>query len=653
MSLLGRLEDLSLPDIVQIVFLSRRTGILEIIDSVGRHTVIFHHGLIVNASSPEVPDLATYLESSGVLTQERLAPLRKMEDVGIPLGTALLEMNLMGKDDLAQLVQQRITNVVAPLLDSRDGEFNFILSDSIGQLDIEYEPKSLFKEGGIPPQKILGAADGEKLKPLRGLEESMRAGKALLRGAAPPAHDSPAPTAPEPAPAADAAPPTPELEVPLFDELPDDGAADVFADAAAAPSNVVAFPSHDDDIFGSGAADAGVPAEPPPPVEPPKLPAAPPVSLSDTELVEARVQPPRKPAGPTTKFRVESASGLSATDRNVVLYERSPLLRVAAKRAFTKRGMKIAQYGSIEDTKRAAAELLKNNEYFITFLELSGTSDDSDGDAPQLLSSIKRKNHLLPVVLIDREADLRRRTRLLKLGADHYLTKPSEAHLQPALADEQLALFADELVNFAERSFEQFTQILDGTDDRNIYALAEQERASRTEDVLRILINELSNPNELDQLAETILRLASEYFDRALLLVGKDRFFSGVGGVNAVTEDGGMMERARGLRISYADPSVLADVAASAESHRGKIRRTDANMQLIQAVGSKLPTEVAVLPITNRGQVIGLLYGDNAERLEPFGDLGGLEMFLSQAGFALENAVIASSKRGDRSWDLG
>ena len=33
MSLLGRLEDLSLTDIVQIVFLSRRTGVLEIIDA--------------------------------------------------------------------------------------------------------------------------------------------------------------------------------------------------------------------------------------------------------------------------------------------------------------------------------------------------------------------------------------------------------------------------------------------------------------------------------------------------------------------------------------------------------------------------------------------------------------------------------------------
>src|ERR1700709_1504297 len=91
MSLLGRLEDLSLTDIVQIVFLSRRTGVLEIIDDRGRHTVLFRQGLVVHASSPEHPDLVTWLE------QERLIPdgsgkiLRQIEDSGIPCGTAAVE----------------------------------------------------------------------------------------------------------------------------------------------------------------------------------------------------------------------------------------------------------------------------------------------------------------------------------------------------------------------------------------------------------------------------------------------------------------------------------------------------------------------------------------------------------------------------------
>src|SRR5207248_10849111 len=109
----------------------------------------------------------------------------------------------------------RIVDVVTPLMNSREGEFNFILSDSMSAIDIEYEPDSLFKEGGIAPQKVLGTGEGEKIKPLRGLEESLKAGKALLRGSAPAettpaslnlglsASLSPAPAATPPAPPAD------------------------------------------------------------------------------------------------------------------------------------------------------------------------------------------------------------------------------------------------------------------------------------------------------------------------------------------------------------------------------------------------------------------------------------------------------------------
>src|SRR5207237_6263976 len=87
-------------------------------------------------------------------------------------------------EDLSNAVRDRIIDVVSPLLHSREGEFNFILSDQVNPLDIEYDADALFKEGGFAPGKILGAADGEKIKPLKGLEESLKAGKALLRGSA-------------------------------------------------------------------------------------------------------------------------------------------------------------------------------------------------------------------------------------------------------------------------------------------------------------------------------------------------------------------------------------------------------------------------------------------------------------------------------------
>ena len=47
-------------------------------------------------------------------------------------------------------------------------------------------------------------------------------------------------------------------------------------------------------------------------------------------------------------------------------------------------------------------------------------------------------------------------------------------------------------------------------------------------------------------------------------------------------------------------------------------------------------------------RAIGILYGDNAEHRAPIDSMTGLEIFLSQAGYAFGNAVFASERAGRR-----
>ena len=600
MSLLGRLEDLSLTDIVQIVFLSRRTGVLEIVDDRGRHTVLFRGGLIVNASSPDHPDLLTYLVDKGILAADNVKTLRQMEEGGIPYGTAALEMNLVKQEDLANGIRNRIVDVVTPLMNSREGEFNFILSDSMTAIDVEYEPDSVFKEGGMAPQKILGSGEGEKIKPLRGLEESLKAGKALLRGTAP-AETTPATLNLGLGQPIDTAPPPPP---PL----------------AAVPEtdNVVPFPSLEKTF------------EPIPDEEP----------LSEPQ------RPRREASGGQFKvsgglFEIETPE---AQYRNVVLFERNPLVRVAAKRAFTKRNVKTFQYGSLEDVRNAMSDLFRSNSFFVTFLELTG--DDS---SQKLMQQLKRRNPRLPVVLVDNEADLRRRHDLLRAGADLYLTKPSAARLQPGLAEEELALFADELVLFSERAFEQWEQMAGGLGaeaGKKFYEQASKDSRDRRLTDLKQLINELSNPNDISQVSATILRLSAEYLDRGALFMASDSEFVGLGGFGVTGGGDDMDARVKGVRVQREAPSILGDVASSGEPHRGKMKKTAANVELINGLGGVLPTEVVALPIIHSGRAIGSLYGDNAEHRAPIDSVTGLEIFLSLAGYAFGNGVFASERAG-------
>lgn len=612
MSLLGRLEDLSLTDIVQIVFLSRRTGVLEIIDGEGRHTVLFRQGLIVNASSPEHPDLVTYLERSGGITPQSGGILRKMEDGGIPYGTAAIEMNLMTKPALTEAIRMRILSVVQPLLQSREGEFNFILSDQISPLDIEYDPDALLKEGGFPPGKLIGSADGEKIKPLKGLEDSLKAGKALLRGSAS-AETTPA-----------------SLNLGLGQPLAPSQPAQPEPPPAKPTDNVVPFPTPEE-------REEKAPFAPVPDDEPfPDIPEPPPIPAPGTP---AQRQGQFKVAGGL--FDVESPD---AAYRNVVLFERNPLIRVATKRAFGKKGVKIAQFGSIDDVRNAIGDFFRSNSFFVTFLELTEADRADNGPSVVVMQRLKRKNPRLPVVVIDSEADLRRRHDLLRAGADLYITKPTAARLQPGLAEEELALFADELVLFAERAFSQWEQFTGGFDPeagKRFYEMAQKDNIDRSFNLLKQLINELSNPNDINEVSSTILRLSAEYLDRGALFVAGDEQFEGIGGFGTGDDLNG---RVRGMRIKRGEPSVLNDVASSGEAHRGKMRRTTANVQLVESLGGALPTEVVALPIMHANRTIGILYGDNAEHRAPIDSMTGLEIFLSQAGYAFSNAVFAAER---------
>jgi CheY-like chemotaxis protein len=639
MSLLGRLEDLSLTDIVQIVYLSRRTGVLEIINDAGRHTVMFRQGLVVNAGSPEHPDLVSFLHAADLIQTESGAMLRQMEDSGIAAGTAVLEMNLLSVDDLANAIRERILTVVSPLLQSKEGEFNFILSETMSASDLEYDPDVVFKDGGFPPNRLLGTADGEKIKPLKGLEDSLKAGKALLRGA----------TSGDTTPASlnlglgqsVASPIQPREPGPALVPSPE-------------TDNVVPFPSSNviDAREEFTPIDDGGVSEPQP-----SAGAFPPIlhpdvsSLASLEGLKSAEPPPphRIAASGASSGQFKVAGGLfevetpEAQFRNVVLFERNPLVRVAARRAFTKQGVKISQYGSLDDVRTAMTDLFRANTFFVTFLELTG-----DDASVRLMQQVKRKNPRLPVVMVDTETDLRRRHDLLRAGADLYVTKPTPARLQPGLAEEELALFADELVLFAERSFEQWEQLTGGGIEagKKFYEMASKETIDRSFSLLRQLINELSNPNDIGQVSATILRLSAEYLDRGALFMASNDAFVGLGGFGVSGSGEPMDARVRTLRVAREEPSILEDVARTKEAHRGKMRRTPTNVDLIDRLGGLLPTEVVALPIMHSNRAVGILYGDNAEHRAPIDSMTGLEIFLAQAGFAFGNAVFASERAG-------
>ncbi|MGH9457466.1 MAG: hypothetical protein ACRD2J_07465, partial [Thermoanaerobaculia bacterium] len=293
-------------------------------------------------------------------------------------------------------------------------------------------------------------------------------------------------------------------------------------------------------------------------------------------------------------------------------------------------------------------------DFFVTFLDIAAR--DSEDDSPEvLLRSIKERDAALPVVVIDGEADLRRRHDLLSAGADFYLTKPSPAHLQPGLAEETLGLFAEELMMFAERSFQarkgKRGSAAPPEVERELLETSGAQRTDRSFALLRRLISELTTPDDLSQVADTILRIAAEYLERAALFAVHEDEIEGLSGYGATGEGDDLGQRVGHITIARTAPTFLDEAIRSRRTHRGKVRHSPANEAFVKRLGSVQPSELVLLPVANRGKVVGIVYGDNGVTRSAIPDVTGLEIFLSQAGLAFESALVATSRGKDAAND--
>ena len=198
---------------------------------------------------------------------------------------------------------------------------------------------------------------------------------------------------------------------------------------------------------------------------------------------------------------------------------------------------------------------------------------------------------------------------------------------------------------FAERAFQQWEQFTGGLDPdagRRFYETAEKENVDRSFSLLKQLINELSNPNDIGEVSATILRLSAEYLDRGALFVAGDDEFTGISADSAAAD----MPRPREVAAHPAQRSRRSSATSRRRARRiaERCAAPPPTWTLIDSLGGLLPTEVVALPIMHAKRTIGILYGDNAAHRAPIDTMTGLEIFLSQAGYAFGNAVFAAEK---------
>jgi len=493
MGLVGRLEDLPVPDIVQIVYLSRGTGVLELRLPDGRHTVLFRGGLIANATSPVYPSLRHELH-------------KRMDLAGVarevPAGKAALERNLIALADLQKIVTARIVAVVRGICDQQHGEFEFVSREPT-ESEIEY-PAAVLPNGGIRPDHILGK-NPVRLRTLGTVKQALGA----------------------------------------------------ITERVLAPLS----------------------------------------------------EPPASPASPAPTPAPEEA------DRILFLMEEDAGIRAAIARAAGGLGLAVVE-STPTDAHARLSDLFRRDRLFAAVISLGAVDPRSVG-VPMVLA-IKQKNRRVPIAVLDRISDFKRRHLALEAGADWYMRKPS------AEAEEERAVFAADLLLAIDRRLAEQTPVRPATPEAG-----PMHRGFR---LLVQLMKEVSDPGDLTQITLTVLQLAADYLDRGVLFAVKDNQYVTLGkfGINA---------NGSGLRFRRGDLALLDKVALSGRPVRGPVAG-EISAQIESALGGKRIQEVIALPMLSGDKVIGVLYGDNAMNRAPIEDTVGLEIFLAQAGFAFHNILF-------------
>jgi hypothetical protein len=141
MSLEGRLEDLGLGDIFQIISLSKRSGVLTIIRKEGTGRLVFNKGQLVYGSSDSVSRLGYTLVKKDIITNDELEKalrIQKTNGMKLPLGAVLMKMGAIQKETLESELRGHLAEVIRDFLSWESGSFHFELGNVPGN-DISLE----------------------------------------------------------------------------------------------------------------------------------------------------------------------------------------------------------------------------------------------------------------------------------------------------------------------------------------------------------------------------------------------------------------------------------------------------------------------------------------------------------------------------------
>ncbi len=506
------------------------------------------------------------------------------------------------RDARARAVRGRIGFALEQLARLREGAFAFELTDdvpaAVGSRDIRLETLAR----GINPQEML-------LDLAQGLDDDRTQSAAAVEASF---------AAPEEAVVAE------EPIVPA-EALPSDLEAARAAEAAEAAAETV-----------------------PPPWQtaPPERPG------TDTRPLRRVVQPgpPGAPAAPEAPFAppVEPPPAASAEVPTVLLVDDEPDVRQILGRHFAAAGFRIVEAGDPEDAAKAAGKLRAGKGPFVlvTDLGMPASGGASFQGGFEVVKRLWKMNLRPPVLMMTESLSQSLRLRARQMGVQAFVFKPTLAKLNARQYEADLSAFAAKLVaDVLPRLAEAATvrkavpAKKKGTEGAPAAGPPAEDPARPFEFLKRRLV-ELRQGGDANQIAVLVMKVAREFFERAVLFVVKNEEARGLGGFGLAPREETLNLLARQVTIPLGEGSVFRDVARDRRAFAGPPPPDRWLGHLMGRIGRFQSRGIVILPLVAHRETIAILFGDNPETGRDPAGLEALEVFVQQAGIALENVFL-------------
>ncbi len=587
MSLVGNLEDLGLGDILQIVSLSRKSGILFISGDDNEGKIIFKNGQVIRCTATDVfEDLKEAISSLALISSEQLdEAMALFEDKSSAetMDSILTKHFGVSPDDVEALKKESIEKAAYALFSWRSGTFNFELKDVDNILDCRND--FFIYEHGINPQFL--AMEGTRL------QDEMQRDKDEKKGLS--------------------------KEAPLQKTLEREDEPEQLEEEKSIAEKVEEVPVTERAPF---------------PVEEKKNKEAQPLSAAVDEAIVIIDD------DKSTLEKIENS--LSSRHFNVFVEEKSENALHTISR-LDNSGANIVVVSDLIMPRMDGTGILGG-------IEILEVLKGGFPNIPVVLMSdhvnkeAETRAHEMGVSLyIDKpkRSDFGDEAEEEKVSL--FIQKLENA-LRPLIQGEESVSIEDisGMINLAdglEEEFEAVGSILPQNGD----ALPLPSTPGLS--MLKTMVEELNSPEGRKQISLLALRFASELMNRAVLFLVRSDNFEGLGQFGVEIENDVADKRIRTMKLSKNAPSILKDVLESGVSIKKKMEDTEGNRYIVDQLGGKFPKESYVGPIITEGKVSVIVYCDNVPEFKDIGDTSAFEIFLIQVGVAMERGLLERKMR--------